>query len=53
VGGLCIVLLAIMLDRITQAFGKVNSRGFWLQRGPIGFLLSRLRVKKSDRAQQT
>lgn len=51
VGGLGIVLLAIMLDRITQAFGK-NSKGFWLQRGPIGFLLSRLRVDKRDRSQQ-
>ena len=51
VGGLGIVLLAIMLDRITQAVGK-NSKGFWLQQGPIGFLLSRLRVDKGDRSQQ-
>ncbi|NJK65851.1 MAG: ABC transporter permease subunit [Microcoleus sp. SU_5_3] len=52
VGGLGIVLLAIMLDRITQAVGKVHSRGSWLQRGPIGFLFSRLRVKRGDRSQQ-
>jgi len=51
VGGLGIVLLAIMLDRITQAVGK-NSKGFWLQRGAIGFLFSRLRVEKGDRSQQ-
>ena len=50
VGGLGIVLLAIMLDRITQAVGK-NSKGFWLQRGAIGFLFSRLRVEKGDRSQ--
>lgn len=53
VGGLCIVLLAIMLDRITQAVGKVSSRGSWLQRGAIGFLFSRLRVKSRDHSQQT
>jgi glycine betaine/proline transport system substrate-binding protein len=53
VGGLGIVLLAIMLDRITQSVGKVNSRGSWLQRGPIGFFLSFLRVKMRDRSQQT
>ncbi len=52
VGGLCIVLLAIMLDRITQAVGKVSSRGSWLQRGAIGFLLSRLRVKSRDLSQK-
>lgn len=53
VGGLGIVLLAIMLDRITQAVGKVNSEGSWLQRGPIGFFLSFIRVKRRDRSQQT
>jgi ABC-type proline/glycine betaine transport system permease subunit len=52
VGGLGIVLLAIMLDRITQAVGKVNNRGSWRQRGPIGFLLSFSRVKKRDRSQK-
>ena len=53
VGGLGIVLLAIMLDRITQGFGKLSSKGSWVQRGLIGFLLSRLRVKSRDRSQQT
>ena len=54
VGGLGIVLLAIMLDRMTQSVGKVNSRGSWLQRGPIGFLLSFLRAPYGrDRSQQT
>ena len=53
VGGLGIVLLAIMLDRITQGVGKVNRQSSWLQRGPIGFLFSRLRVQRSDRSQQT
>ncbi|MGB3203481.1 MAG: ABC transporter permease subunit [Crinalium sp.] len=48
VGGLGIVLLAIMLDRITQAVGKVNSPRTLLQQGPIGFLLSRLKAKKNS-----
>lgn len=41
VGGLGIVLIAIMLDRITQAIGKSNSPISFFQRGPIGFVLSK------------
>ena len=52
VGGLGIVLLAIMLDRITQSLGKVNSKGSWLQRRPISFFLSLLRVKRRGHTQQ-
>ncbi|NEQ68095.1 MAG: glycine betaine/L-proline ABC transporter substrate-binding protein ProX [Symploca sp. SIO2D2] len=40
VGGLGIVLIAVMLDRVAQAVGKSNSQLPWKQRGPIGFLLS-------------
>ena len=41
VGGLGIVLIAIMLDRITQAVGQANLQLSWREQGPIGFLLSR------------
>ncbi len=40
-GGLGIVLVAIMLDRVTQAMGKAH-RVPLLRRGPIGFILSML-----------
>ncbi|WP_159916534.1 glycine betaine/L-proline ABC transporter permease ProW [Pantoea sp. 18069] len=40
VGGLGIVLLAIALDRITQAMGKPRRGGqHWWQSGPVGLLL--------------
>ncbi|RNF30004.1 ABC transporter permease [Massilia aurea] len=43
VGGLGIVLLAIMLDRLTQAMGQPR-RGLrhWYQTGPVGFVLRRV-----------
>ena len=40
VGGLGIVLLAVLLDRVTQAVGEVNSSLSWRQRGPIGWICS-------------
>ena len=45
VGGLGIVLIAIMLDRITQAVGKASSKVSWKERGPVGFVRSRLQPK--------
>lgn len=39
VGGLGIMVLAIMLDRITQAMGKVSRQSSWRERGPVGWLL--------------
>jgi glycine betaine/proline transport system permease protein len=39
VGGIGIVLMAIMLDRITQAIGQSQSDEInWYDRGPIGFV---------------
>lgn len=46
VGGLGIVLVAVMLDRITQALGKANSKLPWKERGPIGFVRSKLPANK-------
>ena len=40
VGGVGIVILAIMLDRITQAMARTGRQGgHWYQRGPVGFAL--------------
>ena len=41
VGGLGIVLIAIMLDRIAQAVGQSKSELSWQERGPIGFVRSK------------
>ncbi len=43
VGGLGIVILAIMLDRVTQAVGKVGTQKSWKERGLIGFILTWVR----------
>ena len=45
VGGLGIVLLAIMLDRITQALGQPNPVS-WKKRGIIGFIFGLLNSEK-------
>lgn len=42
VGGISIVLVAVMLDRITQAVGQSHAF-LWHQRGPIGRVLSLMR----------
>lgn len=56
VGGLGIVLLAISLDRLTQAMGRPR-RGVrhWWHTGPVGLLLSVLRrlVPRSESTAQT
>jgi glycine betaine/proline transport system permease protein len=52
VGGLGIVALAIVLDRLTQALAKPRRRGEWLNAGPIGLVRSIAKTSRSDRAQQ-
>ncbi|MDJ0733376.1 MAG: glycine betaine/L-proline ABC transporter substrate-binding protein ProX [Nostocaceae cyanobacterium] len=46
VGGLSIVLIAVMLDRITHVFGKSDSQLSWKERGPVGFFLQGSKAKK-------
>ena len=46
VGGLGIVLIAVMLDRIAQAVGQSNSQLPWQKRGPIGLVLSQWGSRK-------
>ena len=48
-GGLGIVLLAVILDRLTQAMGSKNkeSKNRWFQKGPIG-ILYKLNQKKEN-----
>lgn len=40
IGGLGIVLLAVILDRLTQAMGQTdkNDKTKWYQKGPVGFV---------------
>ena len=46
VGGLSIVLIAIMLDRMTHVFSTANAQTPWKQRGPIGFFTSGSKAQK-------
>lgn len=46
VGGLGIALIAIMLDRITQAIGQADRHTPWLNRGPIGMVCFRWIARK-------
>ncbi len=42
VGGISIVLIAVMLDRTTQSLGNAAKRAPWSERGPIGLVYSLL-----------
>lgn len=49
VGGLGLVLLAIFLDRLTQAMGERSTKsqsGHWYESGPIGLLMTIIRGTK-------
>ncbi|MDJ0676544.1 MAG: glycine betaine/L-proline ABC transporter substrate-binding protein ProX [Calothrix sp. MO_167.B42] len=46
VGGLSIVLIAIMLDRMTHVFGTADGQISWKERGPIGFFTSGSKAQK-------
>lgn len=48
VGGLGIVLLAVILDRLTQEMGKwdKNDKRKWFEKGPIGFFYKLLNKEK-------
>ncbi len=53
VGGIGIVLVAIVLDRLTQSVGDTTKgRLPWKQRGPIGFVLNLLNKKKTQEVPQ-
>ena len=53
VGGIGIVILAILLDRVTQAMGQQDRHGLrWHQRGPVG-LLKRLLKRQPTRPAAT
>ncbi len=52
VGGLGIVALAIVLDRLTQALATPQKKGEWLNRGPVGLIRSFTKSSQTDSAHQ-
>ncbi|WP_428028730.1 ABC transporter permease subunit [Arcobacter sp.] len=48
VGGIGIVILAVILDRITQEMGKKNKKikNKWYEQGPVGFVYNLLKKEK-------
>jgi len=51
VGGLGIVLLAVVLDRLTQSMGHKDKeiRTAWYERGPIGFVYKLINKKNKEK----
>jgi glycine betaine/proline transport system permease protein len=51
VGGIGIVLMAIVLDRITQAIGQTPKDGLtWRDRGPVGFVRGLIKGRRPAQA---
>ncbi len=48
VGGLGIVALAIVLDRLTQALATPQKKGEWLSRGPVGLIRSFTKASQTN-----
>lgn len=51
VGGVGIVLLAIILDRLTQSFATNNKKNKikWYEKGPVGFIYTKIKKDENEK----